>query len=87
MLNREITLTENQANLTISPELIEPAFLKNARQLYHAYCESHAEHLQRPLGVVINRINHRGKLIFSKKPVLLPQEYFVPFSQIASQLR
>lgn len=41
---------------------------------------------QQASGVAINRGNHRGKVIFTLQPVLLPQECFVPLSQIESHM-
>lgn len=66
--------------------LLDPALIRAARLIYTTYYEVHPGLVQRPLGVAINRFNYRGKLIFSGKPVLLPQECFVPFSQIESEL-
>ncbi len=66
--------------------LLDPALVRSARQIYTTFYEVHPEVVERPLGVAINRFTHRGKLIFSGKPVLLPQECFVPFSQIESEL-
>ena len=62
--------------------LLDPALLKAARHIYRTFYEVHPEVVQRPIGVAIGRANHRGKLVFGDKPVLLPQECFVPFSQI-----
>lgn len=66
--------------------LLDPGLIRAARIIYTTYYEVHPELIQRPLGVAIDRFTHRGKLIFSGKPVLLPQECFVPFSQIESDL-
>jgi hypothetical protein len=66
--------------------LLDPSLVRSARQIYTTFYEVHPEVVERPLGVAINRFTHRGKLIFSGKPVLLPQECFVPFSQIESEL-
>lgn len=66
--------------------LLDPALIRSARLIYTTYYEVHPGLIQRPLGVAINRFTHRGKLIFSGKPVLLPQECFVPFSQIESEI-
>ncbi|UBF29372.1 hypothetical protein K9N68_16960 [Kovacikia minuta CCNUW1] len=66
--------------------LLDPSLIRSARQIYTTYYEVHPGLIQRPIGVAINRFTHRGKLIFSGKPVLLPQECFVPFSQIESEL-
>ncbi|MFB2936166.1 hypothetical protein ACE1B6_13010 [Aerosakkonemataceae cyanobacterium BLCC-F154] len=68
------------------PALPDPGILKAARNIYRIYYEVHPNVSQRPLGVVINQNNYRGKLIFSHKPVLLPAECFVPFNQIESEL-
>ncbi|HEY9876588.1 MAG TPA: hypothetical protein V6D12_24390 [Candidatus Obscuribacterales bacterium] len=76
----------NQGNRMDIPVLVDPALIRAARQIYRTYYEVHPDLIQRPLGVAINRLNHRGKLIFSGKPILLPQECFVPFSQIESEL-
>ena len=62
--------------------LMDPELIKAARQIYRTFYEVHPEVVQRPIGVAMGRINHRGKLVFGDKPVLLPQECFVPFSQI-----
>ncbi len=62
--------------------LLDPELIKAARQIYRTFYEVHPEVIQRPIGVAIGRLNRRGKLVFGDKPVLLPQECFVPFSQI-----
>lgn len=68
------------------PTLADPGILKAARNIYRIYYEVHPNVSQRPLGVVINRHNYRGKLIFSQNIVLLPTECFVPFQEIESEL-
>lgn len=64
------------------PSALNPALLKSARQIYRTYYEVHPEDVQRPIGIAISTKTHRGKLIFGDKPVLLPNECFVPISQI-----
>jgi len=66
--------------------LMDPELIKAARQIYRTFYEVHPEVIQRPIGVAMGRLNHRGKLVFGDKPVLLPQECFVPFSQIEPDL-
>jgi hypothetical protein len=68
------------------PMLLDPAILRAARQIYRIYYEVHPEVTQRPYGVAIDRYTHRGKLIFRNKPILLPQECFVPFSQLEAEI-
>lgn len=62
--------------------LFDPALIKAARHIYRIFYEVHPEVAQRPIGVAIGRVSHRGKLVFGDKPILLPQECFIPFSQI-----
>ena len=64
------------------PPMLDPALLKSARQIYRTYYEVHPEEPQRPIGIAISTKTHRGKLIFGDKPVLLPNECFIPLSQI-----
>lgn len=63
---------------------LDPMVVRSARQIYETYYAVHPELIEPPLGVAINRISCRGKLIFTGKPVLLPQECFIPFSVIES---
>lgn len=65
--------------------LLDPAILQSARHIYRTYYEVHPDEVQRPIGVAIDRVTLRGKLLFSK-PILLPQECFVPLGQIESEL-
>jgi hypothetical protein len=62
---------------------LDPTLIRSARLIFETYFAVHPE-IERPLGVAINRITHRGKIIFSGKPVLLPQECFIPFDLIES---
>uniref|UniRef100_UPI0030D7AECF hypothetical protein n=1 Tax=Oculatella sp. LEGE 06141 TaxID=1828648 RepID=UPI0030D7AECF len=66
--------------------LLDPSILQGARQIYRTYYEVHPEQVQKPIGVAIDRFSYRGKLIFGSKPVLLPQECFVPLNQIEAEL-
>lgn len=66
--------------------LLDPSLLQAARQIYRTYFEVHPDKVQRPIGVAIDRYSYRGKLIFGNKPILLPQECFVPLNQIESEL-
>jgi hypothetical protein len=83
-------LKEPQPTSLVEPmdfsDLLDPAILQTARQIYRTYYEVHPEEIQRPIGVAIDRSTHRGKLIFTGKPVLLPRECFVPLNQIESEL-
>lgn len=69
-----------------NPWFLDPSVLRAARLIYRGYLEVHCEQMQRPLGIAISRVDHRGQVIFSQKPILLPGECFVPFEQIESQI-
>ncbi|MEN9207375.1 MAG: hypothetical protein Q6L50_05950 [Gloeomargarita sp. GMQP_bins_120] len=61
---------------TEPPVLLEPEALKAARSVYRDY---QARYRHRPLvGVAVNCDTYHTTLIFSRKPVLLPCEFFVP---------
>lgn len=77
---------ENYEDRMDIPILLEPTLLRAARRIYRVYYEVHPDIEQRPYGVAINRYTHRGKLIFREKPILLPQECFVPFSQLEAEI-
>jgi hypothetical protein len=64
--------------------LLDANLLQAARYIYRTYYEVHPDEVQRPIGVAIDRFSYRGQLIFTRKPILLPQECFVPLSQIES---
>lgn len=66
--------------------LLDPSVLRAAQQIYRTYCEVHPNLAQDPYGVAIDRYTHRGKLIFRSRPILLPQECFVPFSQLEAEI-
>lgn len=75
---------ENYINQKNQPALIDPAVIRAAGQIYHTYCEVHPEMTGQASGVAINRFNHRGKVIFTHQPVLLPEECFISLNQIES---
>ena len=77
---------QSAASRRAVPNLLDPALLQAARHIYRSFYEAHPDVTQRPMGVALNRYNHRGKLIFGRKPILLPQECFIPFEQIQSEL-
>lgn len=66
--------------------LLDPSLLQAARHIYRTYYEVHPDQVQRPIGIAIDRFTHRGKLIFSGKPILLPQECFIPVGQLEADL-
>lgn len=66
--------------------LLDSSLLQAARQIYRDYYEVHPDQVQRPIGVAIDRFTLRGQLVFRRKPILLPQECFVPLNQIEAEL-
>lgn len=81
--------TIEQAGVGVDDEsimvVVDPAVVRSARLIYQTYYEVHPELTEPPLGVAINRLTHRGKLIFTGKAILLPQECFVPFEWLESE--
>ncbi|MGD1914156.1 MAG: hypothetical protein ACFB2X_25955 [Rivularia sp. (in: cyanobacteria)] len=77
---------ENFTNPVTQSPLIDSSLIRAAGQIYYTYCEVHPEMAGQASGVAINRGNHRGKVIFTPQPVLLPQECFVPLNQIESHM-
>ena len=65
---------ENFTNPVTQSPLIDSSLIRSAVQIYYTYCEVHPEMAGQPSGVAINRGNHRGKVIFTLQPVLIPQE-------------
>jgi len=67
------------------PELLDPNLLKAAKEIYHTYRHFHIKVNKPPIGVAIDRKTHRGQLLFTKRPILLPWENFIPIHQIESE--
>jgi hypothetical protein len=67
------------------PDLLDPNILKSARAIYQTYCHFHVKLAKPPIGVAIDRQTHRGQLLFTKRPILLPWENFIPINQIESE--
>jgi hypothetical protein len=53
-----------------------------ARALYQRYLQIHEHRAKEPIGVVLNPISYRGKLLFCHAPVLLPEERFIPLQEV-----
>jgi hypothetical protein len=75
---------ENDSSTIDLAMLIDPALLRVARDVYQLYFEPDSERLPRPLGVAVDRVKYKGHVIFSSRPILLPQEYFIPVTEIES---
>jgi hypothetical protein len=64
--------------------LFDPALLRAAKDIYNFYCQINPDRERRrqPIGVAIDKLSHRGKLIFSSYPILLPEENFISVEQL-----
>lgn len=69
------------------PALLDPGQLKAARQIYQNYFRLHSKLNKTPVGVAIDRKTYRGQLLFTKRPILLPWENFIPVDQLESEIR
>jgi hypothetical protein len=65
--------------------LVEPSLLRAARQIYRTYCQLHSRLNKTPIGVAIDGKTHRGQLLFTKRPILLPGERFVSLKQLEAE--
>lgn len=68
------------------PNLLDPNLLKSATSIYETYCHFRRQLNKPPVGVAIDRKTHRGQLLFTKHPILLPWENFIPMEQIKSKV-
>jgi hypothetical protein len=64
----------------------EPKILQAAQIIYRYHLRVHAAIMEPPLGVIINRNNLRGQIVFSVKPILLPDECFIPLAQMEASI-
>ena len=84
-----LTIKPPTANSTQMPQpefygLFDPALLRAGQDIYNYYCQINPEPDKRrhPIGVAINKLSYRGKLIFSSYPILLPQECFISVDRL-----
>jgi hypothetical protein len=83
------TIAPPKAKATSMPQpdstrLYDPALLRAAKDIYNFYCQINPDRERRrqPIGVAIDKLSHRGKLIFSSYPILLPEENFISVEQL-----
>jgi hypothetical protein len=77
---------DNQIQQPSYTSILKPAIIRAARQIYQTYCRLHSELTKEPIGVAVNPKTHRGQLLFTEKPVLLPGECFVPMNELDSEI-
>ena len=61
---------------------LDPSIIQAARKVYATYLSIYTKFNKQPFGVVMNKKTFRGQLIFRDRPILLPEESFVPISHI-----
>lgn len=62
----------------------QASLLREARKIYRAFFAAHPQSAQRPVGVALDRRSGRGYVVFGQRPILLPQEFFIPLDQLQS---
>ncbi len=64
--------------------LFDPDLLRAAQDIYSFYCQINPDRQRRrqPIGVAMNKLSYRGKLVFSSYPILLPEECFISVEQL-----
>lgn len=75
---------DNRVSQTDTFGFSDPTLLQAAQKIYQTYYEVHPDYPGRPLGIAIDRLSHRGHLIFRRRPALLPKECFVTLQQLES---
>ena len=74
----------SSANHNGMGEILDPNVLKSAKEIYYTYLHFHVQLKRKPIGVAVDQKTHKGQLLFTKRPILLPDEKFVPISQLES---
>lgn len=67
------------------PQLFEPGIVAAARKIYRTYYNLHGQLTKSPIGVAVDAKTYRGQLLFTKMPILLPGECFVPMHELESE--
>jgi hypothetical protein len=64
--------------------ILDPELLRAGIDIYVFYCQINPDPDRRrqPIGIAMNKLNCRGKLVFSSYPILLPQECFIPVDRL-----
>ncbi|MEO1520339.1 MAG: hypothetical protein AAFU78_06130 [Cyanobacteria bacterium J06633_2] len=57
---------------------VRESIVEAAQVIYQRYCSIYTPTMPKPVGVAIDPVSHRGQLVFTDCPVLLPQERFIP---------
>ncbi|MFN5515959.1 MAG: hypothetical protein ACK5CA_14765 [Cyanobacteriota bacterium] len=79
--------TSDERDYGEMPLFLDPKLLRVARRLYRNYFVHNPKAAKRPLGIAIHKQTHRGQLMFTQQPILLPGECFVPVKQLELEAR
>ncbi len=83
-------LSQRELRYITEPEeeevLIDPIILQAAQRIYYTYCKLHVQLKRTPIGVAIDPKTNKGQLLFTKRPILLPGEFFVPLNQLEANI-
>lgn len=78
-------LIEQTIELEEKHSLLDPTVVAAAQKIYRTYYHLHGEVTKTPIGVAIDTKTHRGQLLFTRIPILLPGECFIPLHQLESE--
>lgn len=86
------TIERPRAKAILMPQpnddsMYDPDLFRAAVEIYNFYCQTNPDRERRrqPIGVAMNKRSHRGKLIFSSFPILLPDECFISVQQLEGE--
>jgi hypothetical protein len=66
-------------------QIVESEIVAAARKIYNTYYNLHGPTTRNPIGVALDEKTYRGQLLFTKAPILLPGERFIPVNQLEAK--
>jgi len=66
----------------LDQSIADPGVVAAARRIYETHYRLHGRVSKTPIGVAVDAKTYRGQLLFTKAPILLPGEYFIPMQEI-----
>ena len=69
----------------INEQLLENQVVAAAKKIYLNYYRLHGQNTKTPIGVAVDEKTYRGQLLFTKVPILLPGECFIPITDIKAE--
>lgn len=77
--------TKSKVEVSEFSHLWNLELIQAAQKIYYTYYKLHGENDKSPIGVAIDPNTHRGQVLFTKIPILLPREHFIPLDIIESE--